>query len=163
VDGKLSVAGLVFDLPEGWVAQQPSMRTRLAQYSLPGEAGAATLTVYCFGLREGGGVQANVDRWLGQFSDPLRPGQKVNGETIGFAQDELVCTVVKARGVYTARTMGGMGSSGQPKPGYGLYGLIIENGPQGTVFVKAIGPEVTVTAHTQALNAFAKSVRPGSS
>ena len=107
-------------------------------------------------------MQANVDRWLGQFSDPVRPGERVSGEILGFGQGELVCTVIKARGIYTARTMGRMGSSGPPKPGYALYGLIIENGPQGTVFVKVIGPEVTVTAHTQALNAFAKSVRLGS-
>ena len=63
-------AGVKFTVPQGWIDQKPSSSMRKAQFELPGEAGPAELVVYYFGLGGAGGREANVQRWLGQFSNP---------------------------------------------------------------------------------------------
>ena len=40
---------------------------RVAQYGLPGPAGEATLGIFFFGPGQGGSVEANIERWFGQF------------------------------------------------------------------------------------------------
>ena len=67
-----SAAGLRFEAPSTWISETPSSSMRLAQYRLPGLEGDpedAELAVFYFG-GQGGSVQANVDRWIGQFSNP---------------------------------------------------------------------------------------------
>jgi hypothetical protein len=65
-------AALKFDVPAGWVSTTPSSPMRVADFTLPRVAGDvedATLTVYFFG-GQGGSVQANLDRWIGQMAQP---------------------------------------------------------------------------------------------
>jgi hypothetical protein len=161
IDGTLTAAGIKFDLPPGWVGQKPASRLRLAQYELPGEVGPAELAVFCFGVGQGGSVQANIDRWLAQFKDPHHPGARPTGDVMAIEQDGLKLSVVKAAGTYSAGSMGPMGSPEPPKPDYGLYGLIIEGGQQGNVFVKITGPAGTIAAQTEAIASFARSARLG--
>ena len=161
VDGTLTAAGIKFDLPAGWAGQRPTSRLRLAQYELPGEAGAAELAVFCFGVGQGGSVQANINRWLAQFEDPQHPGARPTGGVMTIEQNGLKLSVVKAAGTYSPGAMGPMGSPEPPKPDYGLYGLIIEGGHQGNVFVKITGPAATIEAQTEAIASFARSARLG--
>jgi hypothetical protein len=155
----LTVAGLTFDLPPGWIAEQPSSMMRLAQYRLPGEAGAAELSVFAFGPGQGGDVQSNIDRWVAQFEPSAT---EAVSEVQSFDTENLKVWMVKARGNYTPAAMGPMVSTEAPKARQALFGLIVEGAPQGSVFVKVIGPEETLRAQDDNLQAFAKSVRPGS-
>src|ERR1700732_1069632 len=61
-----SGAGVQWTQPKNWQAQA-QRPMRLATYVVPdgGECG-----VYYFGPGQGGGVQANVERWVGQFPEP---------------------------------------------------------------------------------------------
>ncbi len=152
----LTVAGLTFDLPPGWIAEQPSSMMRLAQYRLPGDAGAAELTVFSFGPGQGGDVQSNIDRWVAQFEPSAT---EAVSDVESFDQENLKVWVVKARGNYTPAVMGPMVSPQAPKTRLALFGLIVEGAPQGSVFIKVIGPEETLRAHDDHLQAFAKSVR----
>ncbi len=156
----LTVAGLAFDVPEGWAEDKPGVQMRLAQYSLPGEVGPAVLAVYCFGVGQGGSTEDNIQRWVGQFQAPNHPGQPAPSRTYGFARDGLTCTVVRAQGTYAPGTMGAPQASGpQSYADHALYGLIVEGGPKGTVFIKVTGPQATLDAHGVALEAFAGGVR----
>src|ERR1017187_2197942 len=66
-----SVAGLKWSAPSGWTSQgRTSMRA--ATYVLPavpGDEGTAECVVYFFGVGQGGSVEANIDRWKGQFTE----------------------------------------------------------------------------------------------
>src|SRR5689334_8556166 len=65
-------AGIKFDAPAGWVAKTPSSTMRVADWVLPkadGDKDDATLTLYYFGAG-GGTVQANIDRWISQMTQP---------------------------------------------------------------------------------------------
>src|SRR5262245_24129278 len=61
-----------FKAPDGWVTQKSSSAMRVAQYTLPhveDDTEDASLVVYYFG-NGGGGVQANLDRWTSQMTQP---------------------------------------------------------------------------------------------
>lgn len=124
---------------------------RLATYLTPPAAGdrdSGECGVFYFGQGEGGSVDANIDRWIGQFlqpdGKPARQAAKVEKRTI----HGLRATTVDVSGSYTG--MGGPGAphSG-PRPGYRLLGAVVE-APQGTVFFKFTGPVKTIAQNHSA-------------
>ncbi len=101
--------------------------------------------MYYFGQGQGGTVQANLDRWIGQFQQPNgKPSKdvaKISKKTI----HGLNVTIVDVSGTYTG--MGGpMSPVHSSKNGYRLLGAIVE-GPQGAVFFKFTAPVKTVAAN----------------
>jgi hypothetical protein len=128
-----SGAGLSWTVSSNWKAQA-EWPMRLATYEVPdgGECG-----VYYFGQGQGGSVDANIDRWVGQFQQP-EGKPKIEKRTI----HGLKVTTVDVSGAYTG--MGGpRAPEGPPKQGYRLLGAVVE-GPQGSVFFKFTGPSKTV-------------------
>ena len=115
---------------------------RAATYDVPAAAGdseGAECAVFFFGSGQGGGVQANIDRWLGQFQEkPATPPQGKK-QTVGG----LAVTTIEYGGTYLAG--GPMQPVKTPKPGYQLVGVIVE-APEGNVFFKLTGPAKTVKA-----------------
>jgi len=130
---------------------------RAATYSVPAAAGDSDpgeCVVYFFGQGQGGGVEANLERWKGQMKGP--GGKPVEAKTAKRKVRNLPVTTIDASGEYTG--MGGpMAASRTVKPGYRLLGAIIE-GPGGNVFLKFTGPAKTVAANQakfeQLLNSF---------
>jgi len=143
-----SVAGLHWTAPAGWKTGDPKPM-RAATYLVED----AECVVYFFGQGQGGGIQANIDRWQGQFSQPN--GQPVTGKTGKRTIHGLPVTTVEVAGNY-----GGMGGAGAAKPGYRMLGAIVEN-PGGNIFLKFTGPAKTITANQakfdQLLNSFEKA------
>jgi len=141
-----SAAGIKWTAPATW-RQEAARPMRAATYSIPaskGDSEAAECAVFYFGPGQGGSVDANVQRWVGQFetpdgkplSPPAAKKDKVNG---------LAVTRLDLQGTYLA-SMGRMAASGAvKKPGYQLLGAIVE-APEGPVFFKLTGPAKTVTA-----------------
>ena len=136
--------GLTWTAPAEWKSQG-ERPMRAATYSIPaakGDAEPAELAVFFFGASSGGGVDANVKRWVDQFQKAdgtsAAKDAKVKQEKIAG----LPATTLDVKGTYMGGSM--MGPS-TPKPGYRLLGAIVE-GPGGNVFFKLTGPEKTVTA-----------------
>jgi hypothetical protein len=134
--------GLTWTAPAEWKTQG-ERPMRAATYSIPaakGDAEPAELAVFFFGKSEGGGVDANVKRWIEQFQKAdggsAAKEAKVKQEKIAG----LPATTLDVKGTYLGGSM--MGPS-TPKPGYRLLGAIVE-GPGGNVFFKLTGPEKTV-------------------
>ena len=114
---------------------------RKASYVVPRAAGDAEdgeLTVFYFGPGQGGSIDANVDRWVGQFGT-VKPGdvKRADREANGLRQH----TVELETGTFSAGM--GMGGSSKPKENYGLVGGIVES-PSGAYFFKMTGPAKTV-------------------
>jgi hypothetical protein len=148
---QFSVGNFAFDRPEGWTWIAPSSPMRKAQLSIPGSQGdaAADITFFHFGAGQGGGVQANVRRWFGQFQDGTTD---TRNEKFG----QIPVTLVSASGTFSSGMPGGPTTA---KPGYALRGAILESAG-GDVFVKMTGPESTVKA---AEAAFEKMVKTAAS
>lgn len=129
---------------------------RLATYTVaPGGECAA----YFFGAGQGGGVEANIDRWVGQFlqadGKPSKSAAKIAKRTIhGWP-----VTTVDVAGAYTG--MGGPAaqSAAPSMPGYRMLAAIVE-GPQGSIFFKFTGPAKTIAANQAAFDKMLESLRP---
>jgi len=145
-----TVGSFNFTTPTGWKSVKPVSPMRKAQLEVPGSDGAAEVTFFNFGAGMGGSVQANVDRWLGQFG--IKPGSESHSmpEEIGSTK----VTFVKAEGTYQS---GMPGQPKEPKADFSLLGAIIEDGEKGDVYVKMVGPTPTVVAAEEAFRGMIKS------
>jgi hypothetical protein len=129
-----SVAGLHWTAPAGWKTG-PQKPMRAATYLVED----AECAVYFFGQGQGGSVQANIDRWKGQFD------QSASARTAKRVVHGLPVTTVDVSGSYSGMS-GPMGAPAAPKPGYRMLGAIIENAG-GNIFLKFAGPAKTVAAN----------------
>jgi hypothetical protein len=134
---KFTVGAFDFQRPAawGWVPVTSSMRK--AQLKIPGATpeASAEITFFHFGPGGGGGLQANVQRWLGQFQS-AEGASKVEPQEISGTKVTLVST----EGIYSSGMPGGPTT---PMAGYGLLGAILEHG-EGDVFIKMTGPAALV-------------------
>ncbi len=112
--------------------------------------------VYFFGAGQGGTVDANLNRWKGQFQSSMEhpAAAVVRHRTV----HGLTVTTIDTSGQYSG--MGGPnGAPSSPMANYRLLGAIIE-GPSGNVFIKFTGPAKTMAANAgkfeTLLNSFAK-------
>lgn len=132
---------------------------RAATYAVPAEAGdkeAGEMAVFYFGPGQGGAVQANIDRWIGQFEQPdgkpSRSVARTKKETIGG----FAVTTIDLTGTYVA-SMGPMSGVKGNKPGYRLLGAIVESA-EGPLFFKLTGPEKTVAAAQPKFQSLLRSI-----
>lgn len=138
--------GLTWNAPKEWEAQG-ARAMRVATYRIApakGDAEPGELAIFYFGQGQGGGVDANVKRWVGQFQKPDgAPIPEKDVKTKKATINKLPVTTVDVKGTYAGG--GPMMGPSSPKPGYRLLGAIVE-GPEGAVFFKLTGPEKTVAA-----------------
>jgi hypothetical protein len=150
-----SGAGIQWTVPSTWKADA-ERPMRLATYTVPaapGDSEAGECGAYYFGQGQGGGVQANMDRWIGQFQS--KEAAKRDQRTV----HGLKITTVDVSGAYSG--MGGPMAKGAtaPKPNYRLLGAIVE-GPQGSIFFKFTGPAKTVAQNQAAFDKLLASLGP---
>ena len=142
--GPEAAGGVVWHAPDSFDRVPPASRMRAAEYRFQpnGDDGAnGRLTVFYFGPGQGGGIQANVDRWVGQFTQPDGSNPSDAADTEERQVNDLKVTTVTVTGTYTESPM--MGGSGQPQENMRLLGAIVE-GPQGPVFFKLVGPAAVI-------------------
>jgi hypothetical protein len=134
-----SAGALTWQPPKAWPADAPRPM-RAATYKVPaakGDAEGAECAVFYFGQGQGGSVEMNVQRWVGQFEGAKAPTPKKE-KVAGFDVTQL-----ELEGTYTGS--GGPMGPKTSKPGYKLLGAIVE-GPEGAIFFKLTGPAKTVEA-----------------
>ncbi len=120
---------------------------RAATYTISaagGDSEGGECVVYYFGPGQGGGVEANVKRWVGQFqapdggpADPLakRSHRTVNG---------IEVTLLDLTGTYLFKPFP-MAPKATEKPGYRMLAAIVA-GKDAPVFFKLTAPEKTAAA-----------------
>jgi hypothetical protein len=157
---KLQVAGIAFTIPDGWKSVKPASAFRAAQFDVPGEGGTAELAVFYFGPGQGGSVEDNIKRWAGQFSSDDPSTNTVPMDVAQVSNNELQLALVRVSGTFNAGSMGpGMGAPAEPKPNYGLLGLVVVGGSEGPIFVKATGPKRTIDDQAKNFENFARSAK----
>jgi hypothetical protein len=139
-----SAAGIRWTAPAGWKAEGPRPM-RAATYSIApaaGDTAGAECVVNFFGPGQGGGVDANIERWKGQVQGP--DGKPATAKIDKRTVRGVPITIIDSSGSYTG--MGGpMMASPKVVPGYRLLGAIVE-GPGGNVFFKLTGPAKTIAS-----------------
>lgn len=123
--------------PAAWKDVQHPSPMRKATYAVPkveGDPEDAEMTV----TQVGGGVEANIKRWEGQFEE--KPSAKIEKKTV----DGLELSIVELEGTYRGGMGPMMGGDTEPKQGWALLALVVATEP--AHFFKMTGPKNTVKA-----------------
>jgi hypothetical protein len=145
--------------PASWKRSPRQVPMRKATYQIPHtpkDKEDAELGIFYFGPGQGGTVDANVDRWVKQFSDvPLDKVKRADRSANGLVQH----TVEIDSGTFNANSM--MQGAAKPKENFALLGAIVE-APSGAYFFKLTGPADTVAAARADFYKLLDSVQPKS-
>ena len=135
-EGALKVADITFKTPAPWkeVPSASNMRAGTLQYKVEGVETPVEAVFYYFGAGQGGDVEANVSRWMGQFQSP----PESNREELAIGDKKV--TLIHATGTYMDGPMFG---AKEPKEGYALLGAIVP-AAEANVFIKLTGPKDVV-------------------
>jgi len=140
-DGALSL-----EAPAGWNRVAPKSGIVETEFAIPseGELPPGRMTV----MGAGGSVQANVDRWYGQFAQPDGSATKDKATTKTLKLAGCTVTLVDVAGTYKDMP-GGPFAGGQAveRPDYRMLAAIVETQGRGSYFLKFYGPGATVAKH----------------
>lgn len=138
--------GVSFDDPTGWTSSPKPMRN--ANYVIPpapGDERDGELAVFYFGPGQGGGVDANVKRWLGQFvrpdGSPMMPDDAERSEK---QVRGMQVTLLDVSGTYLFKPFP-MAPRATPLEGYRMLAAIVQ-GPDAPIFFKLTAPARTAAA-----------------
>lgn len=149
---------LTFTAPQGWQPRTAASTMRVAEYVLPGPAGASEdgeLVVYYFG-GSGGSVDANVQRWLGQMQQPdgrssadvaVRDARTIKG---------LKVSTLDVSGTYVAEMRPGA-TERHNSPNFRMRAAVVET-PKGPYYIKLVGPAKTIATWDGAFSEFLGSL-----
>ena len=138
--------GFSLEAPAGWKQVPPKSGIVETEFAVPSDGDAAPGRMTVMGA--GGSVQANVDRWYGQFTqaDGSATKDKATTKTLKLAG----CTVTLVDVAGTFKDMpGGPFAGGQAveRPDYRMLAAIVETPEKGSYFLKFTGPGATVAKH----------------
>jgi len=145
-------------VPAGWIEEERTSSMRVAQYRLPRAATDtedASLVLYYFGQGQGGSASANVERWIGQMKQAEGVSSKEAAKQEQLEVNGLKVTTVDVSGTYVAETAPGSGTF-HNKPAYRLRAAVVET-PNGSYFVKLVGPEKTVAQWNESFLSYVRS------
>jgi hypothetical protein len=156
--GAPSAGGLSWTAQPPLVARAPKSQMRVAEYTLEHDP-QAELVVFYFGEGQGGAVEANVTRWLGQLSQPDGSDTAKTAKRAERTVSGLNVALVEATGTYS----GGMAMPGGPAPAPTPDAMLlaaIASGPRGPVFFKLVGKRASVEQARAGFDALVDSLRP---
>ena len=157
--GGTTLAGITFTPAAAW-HNLGADGMRQGQYRLDpvsGDGAPGEVNIFYFGPASGGGVEANLSRWIGQMvmpdgSDPAGAAERSTFTTA----DGMAGHVVSLDGNYKSGGGRPMGGTTTLLEGYRLVGVVLE-GPQGSLFFKLTGPAATARAMEGDLLAMVKA------
>ena len=144
--GVFTIADGAFTLeaPAGWERVQPKVQFVETEFSIPPVKGDAPGRMTVMGA--GGSIQHNIDRWIGQFSQPDGSATKDKASTKRIKVAGCDVTLVHIAGTFNDMPGGPM-AGGKPvaRPGWRMLAAIIETPDRGgNYFLKFTGPADTV-------------------
>jgi hypothetical protein len=161
--GRHALGGISAVVPDGWQQIPPSSSMRKAEYRLSGEAVGeedAILAVFYFGRDRGGGLEANIERWYGQFTQPDGGSTRERARRWEKEVNGMPVTLVDVRGTFNSGGMGARGAA-QSLEEYRMLGAVVES-HVGSFFFKLTGPERTVAEWARSFEQYVDSFRPDS-
>ena len=148
---EMKIGEITLNVPASWKQQEPSNKLRLAQFKIPaaeGDEHPTELVISSF-PGGGGGVDANLKRWVSQFSSD---GRKVKITTGECPQGAYHFSDVKGTYEYTA---GGPFAGGKKelRPNHQSHSVVLVTKDKEVYFLRLTGPEKAVTAAEKSFRA----------
>ncbi|MBI1386899.1 MAG: hypothetical protein GC154_00440 [bacterium] len=158
--GKAVSAGLSFSIDPSWKSEKPSSSFRAAQFDLPAPEGAEGDAELALFQGIGGSAQMNIDRWIGQFTQPDGSDSKAAAKVAHLDVGNFHVETLDITGNYGASmSMAPMASGSQPKTGQRMLAAVVE-GAGGPWHWKLVGPEATVEHWKPAFDQLIQSMKP---
>jgi hypothetical protein len=155
VPPKVDRDGVAWEDPKGW-EKIPGTGMRHTSYKIPatkGDKADGELVVYYFGPTQGGDVESNINRWIGQFENADLKAVKRTDRTVNDISQHIV-EVPKGTYDLGASSM----SKVQKVDNYGMLGAIVV-APTGKYFFKLTAPMNTVKASHDAFYKLLDSIK----
>ena len=152
-DGYSRIGNLQGVVPDAWMRENPSNSMRLAQFNISDKFKRCELIVFS-GI--GGSVDANLNRWLGQFLDSDKKRMTDYSTVRNEKIHELEITFAYTAGIYLKSGMGNRGPTVE-KPNYGLLAAIVRAKNE-TYYFKCTGPKKTLDNYINSFETFIRSL-----
>ena len=149
----LNAGEFVFKYGKPWVRKQATSSMRAGQLTYEQKSEYlenVDLVIYYFGQGQGGGVEANINRWVAQFTG--QPEKTIEKKKLGNRE----VTFLTAKGTYQESSGGPFSGKKTDRPGYMMLAAILPSS-KGAVFLKLTGPQKSVEAMKKAFDQFAAS------
>lgn len=148
---KFSVAEgkLEFRAPAAWTKKTPKVRIIEVEYEVPAAKGddlAGRMTV----MGAGGTVEANIDRWIGQFDQPGGGDTKDKTKIEKLKVSGQDVQWVDVSGTYKDNPAPFAGGKPVLRENYRMLAAIVQTKDAGNYFLKFYGPKTTVTENEKA-------------
>lgn len=140
-EGKLQLTA-----PEAWVRKQPKTRIVEHEFAIPvvgGDEIEGRFTV----MGAGGGVDANIQRWLGQFTQPDGSSTKEKSKVQKMQINGVEVHYVDIAGDF--KDQPGPFAPAVTRENYRMLGAIIVTEKAGMHFLKLYGPKATVSGQEE--------------
>jgi hypothetical protein len=160
--GLLWAAGLTYQAPAEWDKLESGSTMRVAEWKLApasGDSEEARVIVFYFGKGGGGSVEANLERWYGQFEQPDKASSRERARVTKLTVGAFQITRADLSGTYVAPVRPGADER-LNKPDFRMIAAIVEGG-QGPWFIRLLGPKATVARWEKSFDQFLGSLRPG--
>lgn len=136
-------------VPEGWKKKQPKSQMRLVEYEVPakdGDKSPGEFVIFHFG-GQGGGLEENITRWVGQTEPEGRKVKLTSGKS-----PKGDYTLVDVTGTYKKSIGPPIQQKTQRMEGWRVINVYL-NCPGGPYFFKIDGPAKTVEQELPGLRA----------
>ena len=155
---ELKVAESTFKATAPWAAKAEPRRMSSGGFTIAGKDGAAGIEAdfYHFGAGGGGGAEANIKRWQGQFQ-PGDDGSLPEPQKEEVKLGDKTAIFVTFKGTFLSGSV--MDAKRTPMPGYVMTGVIIPS-DAGDIFIKISGPEAAMTAAKEDIRKLVGSAFP---
>jgi hypothetical protein len=156
---KIAGGELSLEAPEGFEQVRPSSGMVETEFAIPsqGELAAGRMTV----MGAGGSIEANIDRWCGQFAQPDGGATKEKVTRTELKVAGCGVTVVDIPGTYLDKPGGPFaGGPTVERPGYRMLAAIIQTPEAGNYFLKFYGPAETVEKHAAGFRKMVEGMVP---
>ena len=145
---KISLADgqITLQAPAEWKKVQPKSNIVDYEFSAPADAAEGDEKARITIMGAGGSVDANIERWYGQFEQPDGKSTKEVAKTDEFKVDGVTVHWVDVSGSFKDTMGGGPFSGGKTvlRKDYRMLGAIIVSQQQGQYFIKLTGHEDVV-------------------
>lgn len=145
VEVVLAEGRLDFQAPKSWEKKQPKfniVESEFAPKSSKENVDPARLTI----MASGGSIEANVERWIGQFSQEDASDTEEHTKQTEKKINGMKVQIVDIQGTY-ADSAGPFAGNAVQRKGYRMLGAIIETKVVGNYYFKMYGPKETIDEH----------------
>jgi hypothetical protein len=160
-EGAIELVGLRFTPQPGWIVEPPESNMRAAQMRLPAHEDGfedAEMVAFYFGEVGAGMVQANLQRWESQFTQPDGSDTRGVAEVSERTVNGLDLIELDVTGTYHGAAMTGAPGGEQGQAGYRMIAVIVPSS-EGPYYFKMVGPEAVVDHWEESYESFIQSVQ----